>query len=92
MELLDDSSRKIRYVIVPGVIRSQNDGQLHYVGALALMKLYGVRHDECTVYDHRLAAQSPNYSRIHRWKLELIQLRPQYRGNYMLPARREENG
>ena len=93
MELLDDSSRKIRYVIVPGVMHSEADGQPHYIGALALMKLYGVRHDECTVYDHRLAAHSPNYHGIHKWKLEeLIPLRPQYRGNYTLPARREENG
>ena len=31
---------KAKYVVLPGFVRSKNDGQLHAVGAATLMKLY----------------------------------------------------
>ena len=38
-----------RYILYPGPVRSQTDGQVHYVGAADLAQLYGVRLSECVV-------------------------------------------
>lgn len=68
----------IRYVICPGPIRSQTDGDTHYVGADALMRLYGVRPWECTIY--------PENDRGWRRPPFSVYLEPQYDGNYSLPT------
>jgi hypothetical protein len=38
-----------KYVVRPGPVISQADGQKHFIPAAALMKLYGVRPIECVV-------------------------------------------
>ena len=39
-----------RYLIVPGVVFSEYDGQRYYIGAWRLMQLYGVNPSECAVW------------------------------------------
>ena len=67
----------IRYVICPGPIRSQTDGDTHYVGVQALINLYGVRPGEAIIYpDNDRGWRRPPFS---------VYLEPQYDGNYSLP-------
>ena len=40
---------EIKYAVYPGMIRSRNDGDWHYVGAAQLIRLYGVRPSECLI-------------------------------------------
>lgn len=66
----------IKYVVLPGDVQSKNDGQIHYIGAGQLMRLYNVDPRECVVHrfgDHWF----PEYDK-------LIQLSPRYDGNYTL--------
>lgn len=32
-----------KYVVCPGMVTSETDGQMHYIDAIQLMRLYGVR-------------------------------------------------
>jgi len=36
-----------KYIIVPGFIRSKNDGDIHYITTNKLIALYGLDRDEC---------------------------------------------
>lgn len=38
-----------KYLVRPGRIRSINDGDLHFIEAEELMRLYGVRRQECII-------------------------------------------
>ena len=62
-----------RYLIVPGVVFSEYDGQRHYLDAVQLMLLYGVRPDECVVWG---SGGPYEY---------LIRLAPRADGDYHLP-------
>lgn len=42
---------KPKYVICPGYVTSQTDGQSHYIGAKQLMQLYKVDPRDCHVYE-----------------------------------------
>lgn len=42
---------KLKYVICPGTVISKTDGQRHYVGAMQLMRLYGVDQRECEIHE-----------------------------------------
>ena len=73
------------YVLKPGMVTSQTDGQHHYISAKALAHLYGVRLDQCEVceprdwrvpYHYRMAAERCN---------GLIELAPRYDGDYRIP-------
>ena len=73
-----------KYVLHPGKIISQRDGQRHYVGAQVLAMLYKVPMCECVIHEpkpwwpesfHRMAEGR------HRG---LVALYPKYDGNYEL--------
>ena len=38
-----------KYLVYPGYVRSRSDGDIHFITAQMLMRLYGVRPDECIV-------------------------------------------
>ena len=64
-----------RYVLHPGYVYSRNDGDRHFVGAVDLARLYGVRLSDCLVdrdgrFEHVTA---------------VIHLRPRFDGDYRLP-------
>jgi hypothetical protein len=69
------------YLLHPGLIRSKNDGQLHYVSARRLADLYGVPLRQCEV------CPDPRSSAAHGWKRPecVIDLYPNYHGDYTLP-------
>lgn len=62
-----------RYVLCPGYIRSQFDGDEHYIGVTQLAHLYGVDYRKCTIVDDRFIPKEGD-----------IYLRPRYRGDYNL--------
>lgn len=67
----------IRYALHPSKVKSQNDGQIHYVSADDLCELYGVSPLDCIVIDK---------SR-HLWDEltdDLIHLHPRRDGKYEL--------
>jgi len=47
-ELLKELSKK-KFVLYPGYVISQYDGQKHYISAIQLARLYGVLFSECVV-------------------------------------------
>ena len=66
-----------RYLVCPGYVLSQSDGQEHYIEARKLMALYGVGPSQCLIFDggrHR-GVSLCEYN-------ELIILRPRYDGDY----------
>lgn len=67
-----------KYLLCPGYIRSKKDGQVHYVGASDLMRLYNVDPRECVIFHHKA---EHNHSRMD----SLIKLYPKYNGDYTLP-------
>lgn len=77
----------IKYLLFPGVVRSQFDGDLHVITAKALAGLYKVNPAECVEWPG-----ATSYNRLHRARLleqvdagTLIKLTPRYDGNYTLP-------
>lgn len=40
---------KKKYLVCPGWVISQTDGNWHYIGAKQLIELYGVKEKECIV-------------------------------------------
>lgn len=73
-----------RYVLCPGHIRSQHDGQSHYVGAGQLARLYGVALRDCVVFDPQRAGTAEHYPPDWTW------LGPRFDGRYELPGRGAE--
>jgi len=71
---------KKKYLVIPGTITSESDGDLHYISASSLIRLYGVDPRECVVLSEYL-------SDVGIKRDELIVLRPNYRGNYDLPKK-----
>jgi len=49
---------KKQFVLVPGYVRSINDGDIHYITAQKLAGLYHVQMHECYVYPFDEAHQS----------------------------------
>ncbi len=67
---------KRKYVVMPGYITSRQDGDEHYIGGRELMRLYGVRPDECYVLrPGETGSGLPEGLRV---------LRPRYDGDYRL--------
>jgi len=76
----------IKYLVIPDWVVSKNDGQLHYINADKLIKLYGVDRKECKILgDNKPDCQSRIYNRIlfDQYK-DLIKLTPRYDGDYKL--------
>ncbi len=70
--------KKIKYVLHPGFIRSETDGEEHYVSADKLAKLYKINYFECFVASEDSIKPIPNDP-------ELIHLYPKYDGKYIIP-------
>lgn len=42
--------KSVLYILHPGMVRSRNDGDLHYIDAASLAQLYGVQLRDCVVH------------------------------------------
>lgn len=73
---------KRKYLLRPGLVRSQKDGDEHYIGVSQLMQLYGVMPGECVI-------DTPDRSRWHSEE-HLVILSPRTDGNYALPDKSED--
>jgi hypothetical protein len=75
----------MKYAVYPGYVTSKNDGDRHWIGATELIRLYGVRIEECEIYEP--APWWPHS--YYTWEKErlagLVELRPRYDGNYATP-------
>lgn len=63
------------YILEPGRVRSRTDGDIHYITALQLARLYGVPLSDCVV---NLGDKD-----LRPW-VGLPVFRPRYDGNYPL--------
>lgn len=68
---------KKKYSLHPGWITSKTDGQQHFIRADQLVRLYGVKREECFVWNEYGSNQE---------KAGTIALHPRYDGNYSLPT------
>ena len=66
-----------RFAVHPEEVSSKSDRQRHYVGVLALVRLYGLRAGEYVVWDD----QRPDTHLGRRWN-DYLHLYPLYEGNY----------
>ena len=71
-----------RYILQPGTVTSQSDGQRHYVGASALARLYGVDIRACYIDIGDPCRTNPPIPDHLR---DLPVLAPREDGNYTLP-------
>jgi hypothetical protein len=81
---LDAELGPVRYVLCPGYVMSQRDGDEHFIGAVQLARLYGVPLNECaTAPDHR----TPESVQASFWRrhANLPKLVPRYSGDYTIP-------
>jgi len=72
----------MRYVLCPGYVQSNNDGQWHFITAPRLAELYGVDLKECFIYDRYDKSQLG-----FRAKKGDLLLRPRRDGKYVLTKR-----
>jgi hypothetical protein len=72
---------KKKYLLMPGYITSETDGDTHYISPLKLSKLYQIDIHDCIIYDPRFA----NSNKV--LYDNLIQLTPQYNGDYTIPEK-----
>jgi hypothetical protein len=76
--------RTPKYVICPGKVTSQNDGQRHYIGYMQLMRLYGVDPRECEIHEPAPWWPESYYRIAEERQRGLPRLGPRYDGNYKL--------
>lgn len=70
-----------KYIVIPGYVTSENDGQRHFVGPKALMQLYGVNPSDCII----VSDEQYVYSRLKGCRGTFLKLKPKYNGdNYTL--------
>ena len=62
------------FIVCPGPVVSQTDGDTHYISAHSLINLYGVKRTECVI-------MSPTTARMEG----LYVLDPRFDGDYSLP-------
>lgn len=78
---------RTKYVLCPGWVRSQNDGDRHYIQAWKLARLYGVPPEECITFDppngwpSSLIESAMKAQDLHG----LIRLYPRSDGDYTIP-------
>lgn len=75
----------IKYVVYPGMVRSKNDGQWHYISASKLIMLFGVNPLECEIFDPKGWWPRSYHEQAAERHKELTVLQAQYDGNYTLP-------
>jgi hypothetical protein len=74
---------KLKYLVIPGYVISENDGDLHYIGAPKLMRLYGVDPRECIAAPDDLSVGEA----LRRYPdPDLIILIPDHSGEYKVPC------
>jgi len=66
----------VKYIAFGGYVRSQNDGDVHYVTARQLVGLYNVKLSECIL--------ASNVRRLSQYEQKLIPLHPSSKGDYNL--------
>jgi hypothetical protein len=81
-----DADRPRRYCVCPGYVRSQTDGDRHYIGADMLMRLYRVAPADCLVL-HVDRCRASELAAVVRAHPDMIYLQPRYRGDYNLPIK-----
>lgn len=70
----------VRYFLHPGEMKSKNDGDIHYITAPQLARLYGLDYKKChVIYDDR-----PETRKGLRAKPGDVHLYPKYNENYSL--------
>ncbi len=69
-----------KYLVVPGKVRSQTDGDRHWVGFGELVQLYGVDPKECIAHNPERSGDD--------YDPDLIVLHPREDGDYRLPVKR----
>lgn len=79
----------VKYLLCPGKVRSHTDSDVHFIGALQLASLYGVRMVECLILPDFDKEDFPG-QRAQLYERsgpsgDLIKLTPRYDGNYLLP-------
>ena len=67
-----------KYMLHPGWVQSQSDGDRHYISAQQLCDLYGVNISQCEIYKNEPGVK---YS-VDEWK-RFKHLRPRYDGKYL---------
>lgn len=75
----------IKYAIFPDFVRSQTDGDKHFITAKQLMFLYGVHPNECFIVENNKHFRQYDYDLDYVRDNNLIILRPSHSGNYKLP-------
>jgi hypothetical protein len=64
-----------KYLICPGQIKSKYDGNIHYIGEVQLISLYGVDPSDCLILGKEKRG-------IGHETDKLIKLYPRYSGDY----------
>lgn len=77
--------RIARYVLCPGFVRSRHDGQSHYVGPMDLARLYGVRLEQCEIFEPAQWWPESYYRMAEERTRGLIKLAPRSDGKYTVP-------
>lgn len=75
-------NKPILYVLCPGTVVSEHDGERHFLSSEKLFSLYGLKRSERVTLgelDKHLLGRA-------RKKLKIIYLRPKRNGNYKLPT------
>jgi len=80
----------MKYLICPGFVKSKNDGQIHYIGPMQLMRLYRVDPRECYIYEPAPWWPVSYYQMAEERFRGLLQLGPRYDGDYELPNQQKE--
>jgi hypothetical protein len=71
-----------KYLVKPGHVISESDGDEHYISFTQLTRLYGVDPDECLNNENlQMRGYPPNWNTDN-----LITLEPKYDGNYTIPT------
>lgn len=68
-----------KYVVIPGWVRSQSDGELHFIDAPTLMQLYKIDPKECATMHGDFRDHGKDFN-------GLIRLRPRRDGKYEIPT------
>lgn len=76
----------LKYAVHPGMVRSKTDGQRHFIPSIALMKLYGVRPEECLIVSRADPDKVYLDNEEKARKMGLIRLHPRYDWDYTLPS------
>lgn len=79
----------MKYILYGGEVRSQNDGDIHFISAQKLMKLYNLNPKDCVLInndiDRKTKLAGLNLNGVH------MVLHPRYDGNYNLTNNGKEN-